>query len=92
MQYRRLLMRYGYHGFGNPADDNGIVVFADDRVTLLEVVGEIPESYHQAHEARDFSNLGNVDAVREMFQRNGSEEAKSLAERVAIKNASERRR
>jgi hypothetical protein len=35
-EMRSLLLRHGFHGFGNPADDNGIVVFAEDR---LRVVG-----------------------------------------------------
>ena len=32
--FRSMLMRHGYHGFGNPEDDNGIVVFAEDRLIV----------------------------------------------------------
>lgn len=42
---RSLLIRYGFHAYGNPADHNGLVVFAGDRVRLVEVVAEVvPES------------------------------------------------
>lgn len=36
------LMRYGFHGFGNPSDDNGIVVFQTDRIKVLDIPVEIP--------------------------------------------------
>ena len=44
--YRSLLVRYGYHGYGNDRDDNGIVVFAGDRVVPEELVtaGPMPRA------------------------------------------------
>jgi hypothetical protein len=41
-ELRRILVRYGFHGFGNPADDNGIVVFAEDRLVARELLAVIP--------------------------------------------------
>lgn len=32
------LKRYGFHGFGHPQDDNGIVIFAPDRIRLTKVI------------------------------------------------------
>lgn len=32
------LKRYGFHGYGHPQDDNGIVIFAPDRIKLSQVV------------------------------------------------------
>lgn len=32
------LKRYGFHGYGHPQDDNGIVMFAPDRIKLTKVV------------------------------------------------------
>ncbi len=39
---RSVFVRYGLHGFGNPADDNGIVVFAEDRLVPRELVAVAP--------------------------------------------------
>lgn len=38
-----LIKQYGFHGYGNPNDDNGIVIFSADRIVLNEVVAFIPE-------------------------------------------------
>jgi hypothetical protein len=38
-----LLKKYKYHGFGNPQDDNGIIVFSADRVRLNRVIGEFKD-------------------------------------------------
>ena len=40
--FRKLLIRYGFDGFGNPEDDNGLVVFAEDRLKVNELVADIP--------------------------------------------------
>jgi len=42
------LKRIGYHGFGHPADDNGIVIFQPERITLEEVVAVVPRGAHDA--------------------------------------------
>ncbi len=41
-QYRSMLVRHGYHAYGDPRSDNGIVVFADDRIVVEELVGVLP--------------------------------------------------
>ena len=48
------LKKFGFHGYGDPVDDNGIVIFQPDRVRLDEVVADIPP--------HDYSIL--VDCVR----------------------------
>ena len=40
--YRSVLIRYGYHAYGHPTDDNGVVVFAEDRIELREFLGAVP--------------------------------------------------
>ena len=35
-----MLKRYGFAGFGEPTDENGLLTFAPDRLTALEVVEE----------------------------------------------------
>jgi len=39
---RKILVRYGLHGWGEPSDLGGIVIFATDRIQLREVVLSIP--------------------------------------------------
>jgi len=36
------LNRYGYHGYGNPDDDNGVLVFDPSRIKVLKVLLDIP--------------------------------------------------
>jgi hypothetical protein len=85
--FRSLLVRYGLHGYGHPADDNGVVVFAGDRLVLQEVVGEIPAADYSALWESDFRDLDNVDAVRKLFRARGSELAKQLAQHVAARDS-----
>lgn len=40
--FRSLLIRYGFHGYGSPATDIGIVVFAPDRVVVKDIAVEVP--------------------------------------------------
>ncbi len=40
------LKRYGFHGFGHPQDDNGIVIFAPDRIKLVRVVRKLDFREH----------------------------------------------
>jgi hypothetical protein len=41
-----LLKRYGFHGYGHPQDDNGIVIFAPDRIKLVRVVRALDPIQH----------------------------------------------
>jgi hypothetical protein len=50
--FRSLLIRYGFHGYGNPEDGIGIVVFAPDRLIAKEVAVVMPQhqwNYQQGH-------------------------------------------
>jgi len=40
------LKRYGFHGYGHPQDDNGIVIFAPDRIKLVRVVRTLNPEEH----------------------------------------------
>lgn len=40
--YASLLRRYGFHGFGNPGDDNGVIIFEPHRIILEEVLVDVP--------------------------------------------------
>jgi len=37
-----LMKQYGFHGYGNPADDNGLLIFSPERIVLQEIVAMIP--------------------------------------------------
>jgi hypothetical protein len=86
--FRSVLIRYGYDGYGNPEDDNGIVVFAAERLSLEEVVAEIPSSEYvfEPFDSR-FSQFADLEEVRRLFRRSGSSRAKRLADRVAGRRA-----
>ena len=77
------MIRYGFHGYGNPEDDNGIVVFAGDRLKLEEVVAEIPCRDYSALHDGDLRQFQSIGEVQEWFLRHGSHGAKELAEQVA---------
>ncbi len=80
--FRSLLIRYGFHGFGNPRDDNGIVVFAGERVLLKELVAEIPAADYMEALKTDFRSLQSLSSVRRLLGKYGSERARSLAVQV----------
>ena len=85
--FRKLLMRYGFDGYGNPEDLNGIVIFAEDRLELKEVVADFPSDSRAKAVAADVQQFPDIDAVKESFQREGSPLAKALAVRVAAAEA-----
>lgn len=45
-RYAALLPRYQYHGYGHPADDNGILIFQPERIRFERVVLDIPDKEH----------------------------------------------
>lgn len=42
LDLRKILVRYGIHGWGEPSDLAGIVIFATDRIRVREVVLSLP--------------------------------------------------
>lgn len=40
------LRHCGFHGYGDPADDNGILIFHPERIKLEEVIAEVPGHEH----------------------------------------------
>jgi hypothetical protein len=50
------LKRYGFHGYGHPQDDNGIIIFAPDRIQLSKVV--------RALDWPDYHRLGNLELLK----------------------------
>ena len=81
--FRKMLVRYGFHGFGNPEDDNGIVVFAEDRLLLKELVVAIPSARYSTLWEEDFRSFRDISELKELFQRQGSDRAKELARRIS---------
>ena len=75
---RSLLVRYGFHGFGNPDDEMGIVVFSGDRLVLSALVADVPRP--ESPRRADWGNLAELDRH---FRAHGSEQAKRLAEQIA---------
>jgi hypothetical protein len=90
--FRNILIRYGFHGYGNPEDDNGIVVFAGDRLALKEVVAEFSPADYLTLEKGSFRQFRDVGEVKDYFQRHGSRRAKKMAEQVAAADAGKSRR
>ncbi len=78
--FKSLLIRYGFDGYGNPSDDNGIVIFAEDRLVLREVVADISSPDYETLHREDFRQFQNIDEVKKFFQSRGSRRAKELAE------------
>ena len=86
--FRSVLIRYGFDGYGHPEDDNGIVIFAADRLALKEVVAEVPSAESlPGSSASCFTGFADLEDVKRSFRRPGSERAKSLAEQVARRQA-----
>jgi hypothetical protein len=85
--FRSLLIRYGYHGYGNPSDDNGIVLFSGDRVVLHSLIGELPPSIHRQGYEDDFASIPSTEEVRRIFLQSGSTPARNLAARIASRTA-----
>lgn len=82
-----MLIRYGFHGYGNPENDNGIVIFAGDRLVIKELVCEIPHKYLTISNIESgFSRFKNIDELRSYFSRIGTQRAKELAEKIASIN------
>jgi hypothetical protein len=50
------LKRYGFHGYGHPQDDNGIIIFAPDRIQLSKVV--------RALDWPDYHRLGDLEILK----------------------------
>lgn len=42
----KLLKQAGFHGYGDPRSDNGILIFAADRIKLLRVIVELDHKNH----------------------------------------------
>lgn len=78
LKFRSMLIRHGFHGYGDPSDENGVVVFADDRLVLAEVIADLPHT-----RTRKFKSL---DEVRRHFDLHGSSRARKLAHDVARVN------
>jgi hypothetical protein len=85
--FRSLLIRYGFHGYGNPSDDNGIVLFSGDRLVLHSLIGELPPAIHNQGWADDFASIPSTEEVHRISMQCGSEPARKLAARIASRTA-----
>jgi hypothetical protein len=81
--FRSILIRYGFHGYGNPGDDNGIVLFSGDRVVLKALIGELPPPVYQEEWSELFPSFQSAEEVRQVFLKQGSEQARRLAAQIA---------
>ena len=66
-----IFQQYGYHGFGNPDDENGIVVFSPERIVLEDIVFRILESGNF-----DFTKEHSIDFKIEVVHKHFSLEVK----------------
>lgn len=61
-EMRSLLLRHGFHGFGNADDLNGIVLFAEDCIRAADVVIDLPEAEYCSEAYLRFeSSVGDDD-------------------------------
>lgn len=82
-RFRSILIRNGFHGYGDPRDENGVVIFSGDRLELVDVIADLPEVRscdYWNDESRQFKSL---DQIRTHFRVHGSKRAKDLARTVA---------
>ena len=78
-QFKSMLVRYGFHGYGNPADDNGIVIFAEDRLQLVELIAELPRNSLTSQQQEDCPDcFETLDEVSRLYVAKGSAVAKDL--------------
>jgi len=90
--FRSMLIRYDFHGYGNPEDDNGIVIFSEDRLVLKEMVAHIPSADYSSWMMNDLCPVQSIGEVKKFFRSHGSLRAKQLAEQVAAADADKPRR
>jgi hypothetical protein len=88
--FRSMMIRYGFHGYGNPSDDNGIVVFASDRVKLLDIVTELTDDDYRDCFTNHFSRFKDLDQLGSYFMVHGSERAMRLAEACRAASSDQR--
>jgi hypothetical protein len=60
---RSMLVRYGFDGYGDPANDIGIVVFSPDRLSPRKVVVNLSEDDWDKHAGDDFAAFADLGAL-----------------------------
>lgn len=66
-RYRSMLVRYGFHGYGNPSDDNGIVIFAEDRIASAKPIAAIPSDAYERSWKTGFESYPNIEDIEKKF-------------------------
>lgn len=70
-RFRNILVRYGFHGYGHPEDDLGIVIFADDRVVLQHLVAVVPwKTWCEDYE--ELESYDSIEGFRRIFGKHES--------------------
>ena len=90
--FKKLLVRYGFDGYGNPEDSIGIVVFAGDKLVLEEMIAHIPKQFYIEWFNKNFKNVGSIEYLKRFFERHGPDEAKRLARMIDNARASDLKR
>ena len=91
LRLRPLLIRCGFHGYGNLAGENGIVVFSGDRLELRELVIQQPPRDRCPSFEKQLEQAVTIKQVQTLFLRTGTGKAKRLAAQVEAMNGDERR-
>jgi hypothetical protein len=84
-QCRAMLTRYGYHGWGAPNDDAGVVIFSGDRIKIKELVTVIaPEPYEKMYRRSEptMKPFETIDEARGYFDTYGRPFDKELARKI----------
>ena len=81
--FKSILIRYGFHGYGSPGDDLGVVILDGDRVELLELVAFLPPDEYIRLDEQGFDNFKDLRPVKAAFARKAPPRARKLGREIA---------
>ncbi len=70
--FKNILVRYGFDGYGNPEDDNGIIIFAEDKLIVKSIVVNIPPVNYTELSETDFGQFQSLEKLIKVFRYPGS--------------------
>jgi hypothetical protein len=85
MNFRSMLLRCNFHGYGENGDEIGVVIFSPERLILRELLADLSgEDCNEIYQAPEVLRPNvTLDTLRRLFERRGSDRAKKLAKLIA---------
>ena len=89
MNFRSMLLRCNFHGYGENRDEIGVVIFSPERLILRELVADLSgEDSNEIYQAPEVLRPDvTLDTLRRLFERRGSERAKKLAKLIEARRS-----